>query len=260
MSQEIDRRRFLRAAGLVGVVAAFPLRAVGQGEEEPPDAAPESAPQPQQAAAAAAHAHAAPQPTDRPADSALVFFTARESAFVTAAVDRLVPSDETGPGAVQAGVVPYLDRQLAGAFGSGHGLYLAGPWPDGALPTQGYQLPLTPAQLYRLAIAEIDSAVAKANQGKGFAQLGEQQQEAVLQALDTGEMKLESVPGKVFFDLLLANTAEGYFADPAYGGNRDLDGWRMLDFPGARGDYADDIVLYRNKPYGEPPVKLADLQ
>lgn len=45
------------------------------------------------------------------------FFTADESAFVTAAVARLIPEDELGPGAVQAGVPDFIDRQLAGDYG-----------------------------------------------------------------------------------------------------------------------------------------------
>ena len=42
-----------------------------------------------------------------------------------------------------------------------------------------------------------------------------------------------------FFELLLKNTQEGFFADPIYGGNRDMVGWKMIGFPGARYDYRD---------------------
>ena len=45
---------------------------------------------------------------------AYTFLTADESAFIEPAVARLIPSDETGPGALEAGVPIFIDRQLAG--------------------------------------------------------------------------------------------------------------------------------------------------
>jgi gluconate 2-dehydrogenase gamma chain len=195
----------------------------------------------------------------QPAERALVFFNADEAALVGAAIDRLIPADEAGPGAVEAGLVLFIDRQLAGGYGQGEGLYLAGPWPEGAMPQQGYQLPLTPAALYRIGIAELDQAVRR-DHGKAFAELPAVERDAVLTALERGELALETLPGKVFFDLLLADTLAGYFADPAYGGNQGMGGWRMIGFPGARGDYADLIIPFRNKPFGEEPEALIDLQ
>lgn len=65
------------------------------------------------------------------ADAGYRFFTAPEAAFIEAAVDRLIPPDEIGPGAVQAGVPTYIDRQLDGAWGAGERLYRSGPWQAG---------------------------------------------------------------------------------------------------------------------------------
>src|SRR4051812_8273331 len=42
------------------------------------------------------------------------FFTPAERAFIEAAVGRLIPNDDVGPGAVEAGVPFFIDRQLAG--------------------------------------------------------------------------------------------------------------------------------------------------
>ena len=55
--------------------------------------------------------------------------------------------------------------------------------------------------------------------------------------------------------MLWQNTKEGFFADPVYGGNRDMAGWRMIGFPGARYDYRDWIFRY-NEPYPLPPVGI----
>jgi gluconate 2-dehydrogenase gamma chain len=99
-------------------------------------------------------------------------------------------------------------------------------------PSQGYQLPLTPAQLYRIALDEIAREVADKYQGKTFRDLPPDQQDAVLRDLESGAANLPSVPSAILFETLLANTIEGFFSDPAYGGNRDMAGWRMVGFPG----------------------------
>src|SRR3954469_22677719 len=89
---------------------------------------------------------AASPPTPATSRASFAFLNADESAFIEAAVERLIPHDETGPGASDAGVAAYIDKQLAGAWGAGERLYRSGPWHPGQV-TQGYQLPFTPAEL-----------------------------------------------------------------------------------------------------------------
>src|SRR5207247_1872500 len=78
-----------------------------------------------------------------------MYLTQPEVAFVEAAVARLIPADELGPGAKEAGVACFIDRQLVGAWGTMAKMYRQGPWPEGT-PQQGYQSPLTPQQVYRV--------------------------------------------------------------------------------------------------------------
>lgn len=99
-----------------------------------------------------------------------LFLTASERAFVTAAADRIIPPDETGPSASQAGVPGFIDRQLAGAYGAGSHLYLGGPWPAGT-PSQGVQRRLAPAAFYRAAIGEIEAWIGDRHAGASFAAL-----------------------------------------------------------------------------------------
>lgn len=66
-------------------------------------------------------------------------------------------------------------------------------------------------------------------------------QAQVLHLLEEGKVPLEALPSSQFFNQLLRNTREGYFADPVYGGNRDMAGWKMIGFPGARADFMDWI-------------------
>ncbi|MBY0411118.1 MAG: gluconate 2-dehydrogenase subunit 3 family protein [Burkholderiaceae bacterium] len=113
----------------------------------------------------------APPQAFRPGSSAPSFFTATETAFITAAVARLIPKDELGPGAIEAGVPDFIDNQLAGDYGKATRWYMQGPLANGEA-TQGYQTRMTPEALYRTAIREIDEAVAKADNGALFTNHG----------------------------------------------------------------------------------------
>jgi gluconate 2-dehydrogenase gamma chain len=181
------------------------------------------------------------------------FFAAGEMDFIQAATARLIPADTLGPGADKAGVPTFLDLQLAGPYGRAERWYMQGPWPNG-IDGQGYQLRFTPAQLYRQAIAGIDKH-CQAQYRQPFAKLTTDQQDQVLHALEDGKVDLGDVPSKTFFNLLWQNTQEGFLADPAYGGNRDFAGWKLIGFPGPRYNYVREIGEY-GKPYPQPCVSL----
>jgi gluconate 2-dehydrogenase gamma chain len=185
--------------------------------------------------------------------SGYLFFTPTEVAFIEAAVGRLIPDDPVGPGAIEANVPFFLDRQLAGRFGRGDHYYLGGPWPKGT-PEQGYQTRFSPAELYRAAIAAIDKHIVANFNGASFGKLTPADQDKVLKGLESGEIKLDdSVDSKTFFGMLLQNTKEGYFSDPIYGGNKDMGAWKMIGFPGAHYDYKEWVPRHGERvPY--PPV------
>jgi gluconate 2-dehydrogenase gamma chain len=188
---------------------------------------------------------------------AYIYFTEPESAFIEAAVERLIPTDALGPGARSAGVAFFIDQQLVGAFGTAAKMYRNGPWGAGT-PMQGYQLRQTPAELYRQGIMATEAYCSKTYQSR-FAALTSAQQDDVLKGLDGGTITFENVPAKAFFEMLLQNTTEGFFADPLYGGNRDKVGWKLVGFPGVAAYYANKITDY-NKPYDVPPMSIADVQ
>jgi gluconate 2-dehydrogenase gamma chain len=184
------------------------------------------------------------------------FLNAGEVDFLTAAVDRLIPPDPTGPGASEAGVVVFLDRQLAGEYGNGARFYLDGPWGKGT-ESQGYQSRFTPAQFYRHAIAAIEQAVGKSENGKAFKDLAADRQDALLKQMESGDLKLDGpITSKAFFTMFLQNVLEGYFSDPIYGGNKDASAWKMIGFPGAHYDYSEWVTAY-NQPV---PVETVGLR
>lgn len=182
------------------------------------------------------------------------FFTADEARFVDAAIARLIPSDDLGPGAKEAGVTTFLDRQLAGPYGQASRWYMRGPWKKGE-PTQGYQTRLTPAELYRTAIKEIDAQSAARFEGRDFSDLDPDQQDRLLSDLEEGRIELQAVDAKAFFEMFLQNTVEGFFSDPIYGGNRGMVGWSMIGFPGARYDYRPYVGQHGQK-LDLPPVGI----
>ena len=157
--------------------------------------------------------------SDNPIGASWLYLLEPEIRFLEAAVEHLIPTDELGPGARDAGVVVYIDRQLASSWGVHGRMYRGGPWMEGT-PQQGYQPRFTPQEVYRNAISEIDQ-YCKAGFGRPFAQLASDRQLRLLEQLEKDEIALPSLSSKFFFDLLWRNTDEGYFADPLYGGNRD---------------------------------------
>jgi gluconate 2-dehydrogenase gamma chain len=178
-----------------------------------------------------------------------LFFNAPEAAFIEAACERLIPATDDGVGALGAGVPNYLDKQLGGAWGAGERLYRSGPWASGS-PSQGYQLPFTPAELFHNALRAINHNLEAL--GTPFPSMNAVAQDCFLVSLEAGGTDLDGVPSGVFFDMLLKMTVEGFFADPVYGGNRDMAAWRMIGFPGAYADYYQSIDLHGVKFIREP--------
>src|SRR5580692_7565884 len=134
----------------------------------------------------------AQQPAAEPAAEGYEFLNLDEAAFVEALVDHMVPADELTPKGTDIGINIYIDRALAGSWGKGDRLYNQGPWKLG-VPSQGYQLPLTPAQLYRAGITATNEYCRK-TYGKPFDALDEKQREEVLVGLSTAKITFEGGP------------------------------------------------------------------
>ena len=85
--------------------------------------------------------------------------------------------------------------------------------------------------------------------------MSDQQKDEVLKGLESGDVKLEKVDGKQFFEHMLDDMKAGFFADPIYGGNRDMVAWKMIGFPGTRYNYLDWIDRH-NERFPLPPVSM----
>lgn len=195
-------------------------------------------------------AEALPSP---PPPGAMMYLSPAESQEVAAIFDRLIPEDELGMSASQAGCVVFLDRQLVGAYGQAASTYRMGPFKQGT-PEQGPQFRLTPAERYREGLLRL-SEHCQRHHDMLFSALPPEQQDDVLRAMEAGQLPAPLDAG--FFALLLQNVREGYLADPMYGGNRDMVGWRLIGFPGARYDFRP-YIHRKGQPLNLEPVSLLD--
>lgn len=141
------------------------------------------------------------------AQPAPVVFSPDERKFLEAYLDRLVPKDEHGPGAVECGAIGYMETQLAGALAAEKTNFLRG-------------------------LGGIE-AFALANHGSRFAELSAEQRDAVLTAMESGSAA-GFANARAVFSRIRRLTLEGMFSDPHYGGNANFAGWDMIRYPGPR--------------------------
>ncbi len=239
--ERVTRRSFVATVGAASVLPAAGLLSPSQAAEPVKQSGPDAS------GIATPDMSVADRPT-------YLFFNAKEALFIEAACEQLIPADEHGAGALGAGVPNYLDKQLGGAWGAGERLYRSGPWAPGTA-SQGYQLPFTPAELFRTCLRAIDQQLSAKN--TPFHEMSADQKDQYLKSLESGAYELDGVPSAIFFDMLLKMSIEGFFADPAYGGNKDMVAWRMIGFPGAYADYYEAIDKHGVK-FEREPMSLAE--
>ena len=150
----------------------------------------------------------APRLAAAAAPEALRSLSPKQMRIVEAMVARLIPSDENGPGAREAGVARYIDRALAEAR-----------------PTERDD--------YTASLTALD-AYAQANHGAAFADLSPDRQDMVLTALEQNRAPGLKPDSRTFFDMVRNQTLEGMFGDPHYGGNANFIGWDLIGYPGLR--------------------------
>ncbi len=235
----IPRRSFLKGAGAAGTAVATVLSGAVTVPAEGQTTAVKDARLPQQ-----------------PASEPLLTLTATEAAFLGAAYDAIIPADRLSPSGSDCGLVTYIDRQLAGAWGSGARLYRSGPFIQGK-PEQGYQLSLTPREFFAAGIKAANEWTRK-TYGKEFDRLAPADRVAALKTMEEGKAELVEINGKQFFETVLQSAMEGFFADPIYGGNRDKVSWRMVGYPGLPATYANKALEYRGKKVVIEPQSIAD--
>jgi len=121
------------------------------------------------------------------------FLSDAQALTLAALCDQIVPADDF-PSASKAGVVTYIDRQLARTYKRHRNSYRDG--------------------------LEQADAISRERFGRDVVALSAPQQVEIVGAIERQNRK--------FFDLLRGHTLEGYYGSPRHGGNRDAQSWRML--------------------------------
>ena len=239
--QPVSRRKFLKNSGLVlgGLVVGG---VAGSLLARPQDKAPQ---QP----------WAAPAPT-ADFNQAFMYFTPEQFKVIDAACERIFPEDELGPGARALGAAYFIDHQLSGDWGFNARDYMQGPFYPGEA-TQGYQGRLKRREIFEIGIQEMNN-YSNEKHGKRFYELTPEQQDEVLTAFEDGEVHLTTISASGFFQMLRSATMEGVYADPLYGGNKNMDGWRLKRYPGNQMAYTQ--VIEQEEFVKMEPLSLRDHQ
>lgn len=170
---------------------------------------------------------------------ALMYFTPEQFQITEAAAERIFPADDNGPGAKDLLVAYYIDHQLAGTWGLRSNEYTKGPFYPGE-PTQGYQGRLNRQEIFNLGLIAMQDYSLK-TYSKKFPELTNEEQDEVLTAFADDKVELRGTTAKTFFGIIRGGTIEGVYADPLYGGNKNMEGWRMKNFPGHQMTYLEII-------------------
>jgi|SRR5690625_42982 len=193
-------------------------------------------------------------------------FFSREEDFNTlsAATERIFPEDDNGPGAIELGVPYFIDKQLASFWGNNAKSYMHDPFKQNDLvhehqykdtdqdksgpntstkaptPTPRYQTRLNRGDIFLEGLRRMEQ-VSRDEYGDKFPNLSEENQDEILQSFENGDIDMDAINSVTFFNFLLQTTLEGVYADPVYGGNKNMMAWKMKEYPGPRMAYLNDI-------------------
>ncbi len=235
------RRRFLKNTGIaLGGVAGGSLLGgllVGQSGKKEDSSSKESA-------------------SEANYTEARMFFTRFEDfVILEQATERIYPEDDNGPGAIGLGVPYFIDKQLAGKWGVNAKDYRQGPFKESE-PTADMSS-LTRGELFILGLRKIDEESQKRFK-ETFAKIEAEQKDEILTDFADGNVDMKGIGSNKFFDLLRSATLEGAYSDPMYGGNRNMEGWKMKEFPGSVASYTD--MIEEKEFIKMDPISLTDYQ
>lgn len=164
-------------------------------------------------------------------DTRQFFVRQRDFDALSTATELIYPEDDNGPGAITLGAPYFIDKQLASPWGINTDDYRKGPFQPG-------EVPLDKAEIMLQGVRKLNEVAGKEHDGSVFKDLTEEQQLAILTSFEAGDVKMDLVNSAAFFALLRTLTLQGCFSDPLYGGNKNMAGWKMKEFPGAQMSYA----------------------
>lgn len=231
-NQKFSRRDFLKTTGaatggiiggsLLGGFVGFKMDSTDLPTEEANETASETA-------------------EDMNMEARTFFSRSEDFRTLAAAVERIYPEDDNGPGAVELGVPYFIDRQLNGQWGSNSDDYMQGPFNPAASETHGIQERMNRGEMFLAGVRRIQE-ISMDEHDAEFTSLDGGQQDDILRSFEAGDVEIKGMRSESFFELLKETTIEGVYSDPVYGGNKDMMGWKMIEYPGPRMGWLSEVL------------------
>ncbi|HZY94400.1 MAG TPA: gluconate 2-dehydrogenase subunit 3 family protein [Candidatus Bathyarchaeia archaeon] len=203
-----------------------------------------------------------------------------EQSLLEAIVETIIPSDSSGPGAKEAGVIHFIDRQLAADYGQSANMFMDAPFVQpgqtGTIVVNGitytggtpnprigagthYQYPLNMREFWRICLTATQT-YAKTAYGGNFETLTATNQLQVLNDLWANKPTTASfsniIPKDFAYELTFMTWA-GFLMDPIHGGNRNMVGWTYTGFNGVNfGNFYGEGLDQRNLMVATTPTRL----
>lgn len=138
------------------------------------------------------------------------FFTGEEGACLIALCEQIIPADQYGGGATEAGVIHYIDRQLLAIFDYD-------------------QL------IYQMGLEALQQSCLQVH-GKRFQTLAWDTQFQVVKSMESNDLAKDcwlDLDPKSFLNLVISHTMQGFYGPPRHGGNKNYMSYKMMgfDFP-----------------------------
>lgn len=183
-----------------------------------------------------------------------MFFTRFEDFQVLEqATEMIYPEDDNGPGAIQLGVPYFIDKQLAGQWGENSNDYRQGPFTNESIDESS----LTRGQIFLLGIRKVNE-YSNEQYEEDFIDTSDDNKIKILQDFEKDNVETAVIKSSIFFELLRKATFEGAYSDPLYGGNKNMEGWKMKEYPGPVMSYED--MIEDSEFILKDPISLTDYQ
>ncbi|MFD1361321.1 gluconate 2-dehydrogenase subunit 3 family protein [Lentibacillus salinarum] len=164
-------------------------------------------------------------------ETRMFFKRKKDFDILSIATERIFPEDKNGPGAIKLGVPYYIDKQLAGDWGKNTEMYMKTPFQDN-------EIPLKREQVFLKGVRKMNAESQK-QFDDDFDELEKDKQIEVMQLFEDDKVEMELISSADFFEMLKTAVMEGCYSDPIYGGNKNMEGWKMKEYPGVQMSHRD---------------------
>jgi gluconate 2-dehydrogenase gamma chain len=210
--------------------------------------------------------------------TAFVALSVSEQSLVEAIAETIIPSDSNGPGAKEAGVIYFIDRQLGADYGRSANMYTLGPFVlpgakgpitvDGitysggsmfSVPTAGtqYQYGMLLRDFWRYGLGAFQ-AYCNSAYGGNFETLSPSNQvQALTDLYNNKPTSFNKIIPTDFFQEVFFMVWCGFLMDPLYGGNRGMVGWQLTGFNGVNlGNFYGEGLTQKQLMVATTPTRL----